>query len=60
MMLGPGEESRTVQCSEGTAKFTKARSGFRVVPHLSEQKVSGCLQSKSRVALVLDAQFSSV
>ena len=59
-MLGPGKESRTVLCSEGPAKFTKARSGLEVVPHLPEQNVSGCLQSKSRVTSVLDAQFSSV
>ena len=44
-----GKESRTVRCSEGPAKFTKARSGLEVVPHLPEQKLSGCLQTKSRV-----------
>ena len=55
-----GKESRTVRCSEGPAKFTKARSELEVVPHLPERKVSGCLWSKSRVISVLDAQFSSV
>ena len=49
-----------MQCSEGPAKFTKAKSWLEVVSHLLERKVSGCLRSKSMVMLVLDAQFLSV
>jgi len=48
-----------VRCEKGPARFTNARSGFVLVSHLWEWKLSGSLRSYSRFKLEAEAQSSS-
>ena len=54
-----GKGSRMVQCGNGPARFTNARSGFVPVFHLQEWKLSGCLGSYNRFKPEAEAQSSS-
>ena len=54
-----GKGSRIVRWGEGPLSFANARSGFEVVFHLPEWKLSGCLGSNRSWTPDTEAQSSS-
>jgi len=54
-----GNGSRMVRCGNSPARFTNATSGFVLVFHLLEWKLSGCLGSCNRFKPEAEAQSSS-
>ena len=53
-----GKGSSTSRLRKGPSRLTKARSRLAVASHRGDRKLSGCLGSKIKRALDVEAQFS--
>ena len=50
-----GNGSNTILLGRGPSRLTQTRSGLVIVPHRADQKLSGCLGSKTKRVLQAEA-----